>query len=396
MGVTIAAEADPRRISVREWLKDNPNPTGRALAEAGYVVPHWPRPYGLDADPVLQVIIDEELERVGVRRPFNPIGIGWAGPTLLLAGSDEQKRRHLFPTLAGEELWCQLFSEPDAGSDLASLTTRAVRDGDCFVVNGSKTWTSLGHKAAYGILIARTDPTTSLHKGISYFICPMDLPGISVQPIADMTGAHAFNQVFFNDVRLPIDCLVGDEGEGWRLAAATLANERVALSSDGSLWGSGPSHVDLVRLANNLAGINPVLRDRVADVYARGEVLRIMRLRTFSARLAGRSPGPEASIQKIFADELGQALMSVAQQLVGAEALLTGSGPPGLLEGRAVTGPTENVIDRSQFPDVDPVWHYGMLFAPALTIGGGTWAIQRNVVAERVLGLPREPRGELP
>ena len=169
----------------------------------------------------------------------------------------------------------------------------------------------------------------------------------------------------------------------------------VALSSDGSLWGSGPSHLDLVRIADTVAGIDPVLRDRVADVYARGEVLRIMRLRTYCARLAGRSPGPEASIQKIFADELGQAVMAVAQQLVGAEALLTGSGPPGRLEGRAVTGPTEIVIDRGQFPHVDPVWHYGFLFAPALTIGGGTSSIQRNVVAERVLGLPRDSRGEL-
>src|SRR5579883_2039563 len=170
------ADDDPRRLEVRAWLAAHPDPDGRTLADAGYVVPHWPRPWGLEADPVSQLIIDEEFRRAGVRRPVNPIGIGWAGPTILLAGTAAQKDRYLPRLLSGQDLWCQLFSEPDAGSDLASLTTRATRDGDVYVVSGSKIWTSGAHHARYGILIARTDPEAPKHKGISYFVCPMDLP----------------------------------------------------------------------------------------------------------------------------------------------------------------------------------------------------------------------------
>jgi alkylation response protein AidB-like acyl-CoA dehydrogenase len=205
----LAPDDDPRRADVRAWLRDHPRPSGRELAEAGYVVPHWPAPWGLDADPLHQLIIDEELAAAGVSRPSNPIGIGWAAPTILLAGTDAQKARYLWPALAGEEVWCQLFSEPDAGSDLASLATAATLDGDEWVVNGSKIWTSGAHMARFGILIARTDPDTTKHRGISYFVCPMDSPGITMTPIIDMTGAHSFNQVFFDDVRLPADALVG-------------------------------------------------------------------------------------------------------------------------------------------------------------------------------------------
>ena len=159
---------DGRRTAVRDWLAAHPRPTGRQLAEAGYVAPHWPRPYGLGADAVHQLIIDEELTRAGVGRPDNPIGIGWAGPTILLAGTPAQRERYLMKALAGEEQWCQLFSEPDAGSDLAALSTRAERDGDSYVLNGTKIWTSLAHRAQLGILIARTDPRVAKHQGISY------------------------------------------------------------------------------------------------------------------------------------------------------------------------------------------------------------------------------------
>ncbi len=295
------------------------------------------------------------------------------------------------PALAGEEIWCQLFSEPDAGSDLANLATRAVRDGDEYVVNGSKIWTSGGHYSQFGILIARTDPAAPKHKGISYFICPMDLPGISMSPIVDMTTAHSFNQVFFDDVRIPASLRVGAEGEGWRLAKVTLANERVSLSSGGSLWGAGPSAAtlfDLVRAAGPVA--DPVQRQRLARLWCESEVLRLNRLRTLTARLAGKAPGPEASIQKIMGDEHGQHVMAVAQDLVGAAAMLEGSGPAGAIPGRERSGATEVKIDTSQFPDVDPIWHYGFLFGPALTLGGGTFAVQRNIVAEAVLGLPRD------
>jgi alkylation response protein AidB-like acyl-CoA dehydrogenase len=385
------AEDDPRRVDIRKWIADHPNPSGRTLAEAGLVAPHWPKPYGIEADPMHQLIIDEEFHRFNVRRPANPIGIGWAGPTLLLAGSDEQKKQYLLPLLSGEEFWCQLFSEPDAGSDLASLRTRAQRDGDVYVVNGSKIWTSGAHMARYGILIARTDPAASKHRGISYFVCPMDLPGIHMEPIVDMTGAHSFNEVFFDDVRLPADCLVGDENDGWRLAKVTLGNERVSLSSGGALWGSGPSATDLVDLARaSGAGRDPVLRQRLATVYAEGEVLRLMRLRTLSSRLAGREPGPEASVQKLLADEHGQHIMELAKDLVGAYGMVEGSGPAGPLDGRARSGPTENRVRADIFTAVDPIWHFGWLFGPALTIGGGTWAVQRNIVAERALGLPHD------
>jgi alkylation response protein AidB-like acyl-CoA dehydrogenase len=395
--VVHAPTDDPRRLEVRGWLAAHPSATGRQLAEGGWVVPHWPEPWGHDADPVHQLIIDEELKAAGVRRPVNPIGIGWAAPTILLAGTRAQRDRYLVPALAGEEIWCQLFSEPDAGSDLASLATRAVRDGDEWVLNGSKIWTSGAHLAKFGILIARTDPDLPKHQGISYFVCPMDSPGITLSKIVDMTGAHSFNQVFFDDVRLPDGCLVGAPGDGWRLAKATLANERVSLSAEGVLWGSGPTVADLIRLVRDAAGTDdPLHRQALARLYCESETLRVIRLRSLSARVAGRPPGPEASVQKLLADEHGQHVMDVAQRLVGASAMLAGSGPPGSLGSAGSHGPTE-VTERGRMPAVDPIWHYGFLFSPALTIGGGTWAVQRNIIGERVLGLPadRDPtRGQ--
>ncbi len=386
---------DPRRSAVRAWLAEHPDPSGRELSEAGYVVPHWPAPWGLSADPMHQLIIDDELTRAGVSMPRNPIGIGWAGPTILLAGTEDQKRTYLPPLLAGEEFWCQMFSEPDAGSDLAGLSTRAVRDGDEYVVNGTKIWTSGGHHAKYGILIARTDPDVPKHKGISYFICPTDLPGLSMSPIIDMTTAHSFNQVFFDDVRLPASLRVGEEGDGWRLAKVTLSNERVSLSSAGSLWGAGPSAADLLDLVRARGGCGDRrVRQRAAALHIEAEVLRLNRLRTLSARLNGRTPGPEASIQKIMADEHGQHVMALAKELAGTRGMLAGSGPEGELPARARGGATELTSDRFGHDDVDPIWSYGFLFSPALTLGGGTFAVQRNIVAEMVLGLGRETNVE--
>ena len=361
---------DERRVSVRAWLADHPSPTGRQLAEAGYVAPHWPAPWGLDADPVHQLIIDDELRRAGVRRPMNPIGIGWAGPTIVHAGTEEQKQRYLMPLLAGEELWCQLFSEPGAGSDLANLGTRATRDGDEYLVNGSKIWTSLAQFSKYGILIARTDPDVPKHAGVSYFICPMDSPGIEVRPIVEMTGGATFNEVFMTDVRIPAQNLVGAENRGWELAKVTLGNERVSLSSGGALWGNGPDAYDLLDLVRSLGGVSdPLLRQRLARLHVEAELLRLIRLRTVSARIKGEPPGPEASIRKILADEHGQHIMELAKDLVGAAGMLNDRGPLG----------TEPAM-----------WSHGFLFAPALTIGGGTGVVQRNIIAERVLGLPHD------
>jgi len=392
MDFDLPPEDDPRRLVVRAWLDANPHPTGRQLAAAGYVVPQWPPPWGLGADPVHRLIIDDELDRAGVRRPGG-IGIGWAAPTLLVAGTPEQQQRFLPGILSGEDQWCQLFSEPDAGSDLAGLTTRAERDGDEYVVTGAKIWSSGAHHCRYGILLARTAPDVPKHRGISYFVCPMDLPGITLRPIVDMTTAHSFNQVFFDGLRLPASLRVGDEGAGWRLAKVTLSNERVMLSSSGSLWGSGPSAAMLVDLVRAGGGVSdPGLRQRLAALHCEAEVLRLNRLRTLSAGLAGRTPGPEASIQKIMADEHGQHVMELAKDLAGPAGMLEGSGPAGDVPEPARTGPTEVNVKPDHFPGVDPIWHYGFLFAPALTLGGGTFAIQRNIVAEMVLGLPRDPR----
>ncbi len=340
------------------------------MAEAGYVAPHWPPPWGLDADPITQLVIDEELRRAGVARPVNPIGIGWAGPTILHAGTQAQKDRYLMPLLAGEEFWCQLFSEPGAGSDLANLSTRAVRDGDVYIVNGQKIWTSFGHMAKFGILIARTDPDAPKHAGISYFICPMDLPGIDIRPITDMTGVQMFNEVFFDEVRLAADNLVGEEYKGWALAKVTLANERVSLSGGGALWGNGPTATDLLALVKRRGGINdPQLRQRAAQVYIDDEILRLIRLRTVTAAIQGRPPGPEASVRKALADQHGQHIMGLAKDLAGTAGLLAGAGPLG---------------------ESDPTWNSGYLFSRVLTVGGGTSEVQRNIIAERVLGLPHD------
>jgi 3-oxochol-4-en-24-oyl-CoA dehydrogenase len=361
---------DPRRARVRGWLAEHPSPTGRELAEAGYVAPHWPAPWGLDADPIHQIIIDEELKAAGVSRPSNTIGIGWAGPTLVHGGTQDQKDRYLFPLLAGEEIWCQLFSEPGSGSDLASLSTRAVRDGDEWVVTGQKIWTSLAQLSAFGILIARTEPDAPKHEGISYFICPMDAPGIEIRPIIEMTGAHMFNEVFLDEVRLPAENLVGDVNRGWGLAKVTLGNERVSLSSGGALWGMGPTADDLLDIVRAAGGMSdPIVRQDLARLHIESELLRLIRLRTVTARIKGEPPGAEASVRKILADEHGQRIMGLAKDLAGAAGMLTTSGPLG----------------------TDPaMWGYGFLFAPALTVGGGTGEVQRNIVAERVLGLPHD------
>ncbi len=389
---------DERRVAVREWIKTNPNPSDRDIAEAGWNVPHWPAPYGIDADPMHQLIIAEEFAAADIRMPLNLIGIGWAAPVIYLYGTEEQRQAYLPGIFSDDDHWCQLFSEPDAGSDLAGLSTRAVRDGDEYVITGSKIWSTGAHHSDYGILLARTDPDAPKHRGISYFIYPMDTPGTTLSPVVDMTTAHSFNQVFFDEARIPATMLVGEEGDGWRLAKATLANERVGLSSGGALWGQGPSKDDLLDLIRANGGVrDPILRNRTAQLHIEAEVLRLNQLRTLSAQIAGKTPGPEASIQKIMADELGQEIMALAKDLSGPAGMIEGSGPAGAIPRTRRSGATEINFARgpdSAFPDVDPVWHYGFMFSPALTIGGGTFAIQRNIVAEQVLGLPREPNVE--
>ncbi|MCP4434176.1 MAG: acyl-CoA dehydrogenase [Actinomycetia bacterium] len=370
MDFELPPDGDPRRVAVREWLAEHPDPSDAQVAAAGYVAPHWPEPYGLDADPITQIIIDEELKAAGVKRPSNIIGIGWAGPTLLEAGTPQQQEQYIPRILSAQDVWCQLFSEPGAGSDLAGLSTSAVRDGDEWVVNGQKIWTSLGHFARYGILIARTDRDVAKHRGITYFVCPMDAEGIEIRPIVEMTGGHTFNEVFFTDVRIPHENVVGEVNDGWRLAKVTLANERVSLSGGGALWGNGPAASDLLELVRQQGGVlDPVMRQRLAGLHIESEILRLIRLRTVTSAIKGEQPGPEASIRKILADEHGMRIMETAKDLAGASGLLTDGRPLGADPG---------------------IWHFGWLFSQALTVGGGTGDVQRNIVSERVLGLPHD------
>jgi alkylation response protein AidB-like acyl-CoA dehydrogenase len=318
----------------------------------------------------VQLALDEVLRERRIPRPMNPIGIGWAGPTLLVAGTEEQRARWLPGILDGTELWCQLFSEPDAGSDLASLRTTAVRDGDEFVVDGQKIFTTLAHVARWGILLARTDPAAEAHRGISYFVIDMRTPGVEVRPLVQMTGTHEFNEVFLTGARVPAANVVGAEHDGWRLAKVTLGNERVSLSGEGALWGRGPTADDVLGLVRANGGArDPGLRQRLARLFIEAEVLRLIRLRTVSARVRGLEPGPEASVRKALADEHGQHVMAVAMELAGAAGMLADRGPYGV---------------------VDAMWHYGYLYSRALTVGGGTSEVQRNILGERVLGLPRD------
>ena len=389
MDLALPGDDHPARAGFRAWLAQHAGPTPRQLAQAGYVAPHWPAPWGLGADPVTQLVLDDELRRAGVHRPSNQIGIGWAGPTLVHAGTEHQKKRYLLPLLAGEEIWCQLFSEPGAGSDLAGLATRAERDGDEWVVSGQKVWTSYAHVAAFGILLARTDPAAPKHEGISYFICPMHAPGVTIRPIVDMTGDHTFNEVFLDEVRLPAENLVGEVNGGWGLAKVTLGNERVSLSGEGALWGQGPTASALVDLVRASGGVDDALvRQEVVRVWVESEILRLIRLRTVSAALAGREPGPEASIRKALADDHGQRLMELSKRLAGAHGLLAEAGPS---DGLRPRGDGDGDGDGSggwTWPSV--VWAKGYLFSRALTIGGGTSEVQRNIIAERVLGLPHD------
>lgn len=377
MDELLPGEDDPRRQAVRQWIVDHPTASHRELAESGYVAPHWPQPYGLGADALHQLIIDEEFARARMSRPSNQIGIGWAAPTIIFAGTDEQKERYVMPALAAEEIWCQLFSETGAGSDLAGLSTRAVRDGDEWVVNGQKVWTTGAHYSQFGILIARTNPDVAKHKGITYFICPMDLPGIEIRTIRNIAGADSFNEVFFTDVRLPHANVVGEVNDGWRLAKVTLGNERVSLSTGGVLWGNGPTALDVIEEAKKLGVRDPILRQRLAAAHIEHTVLEIIRMRTLTARLRGTQPGPEASVRKIMADEHGQRVMELARDIIGADALLIGSDDS--VEGK-------NIRSKS--------WYSGYMFSKALTIGGGTGEVQRNILGERVLGLPSEPSSE--
>jgi alkylation response protein AidB-like acyl-CoA dehydrogenase len=318
----------------------------------------------------------EELGRYKVPRSFNVIGIGMGGPTLMQWASEDLKKRLLPPMAQHREIWCQLFSEPSAGSDVATLATRAVRDGDEWIVNGQKVWTTMAHMATWGMLVARTDPDAPKHKGMTYFIVDMHAPGVEVRPLKQMTGDAEFNEVFFTDVRIPDSMRVSDVGNGWAVATETLMNERVALSGEGSVSGgnTGGGPVDaLIRQAKD-SGVwesDPVLRDRLVRLLIEGRVNKITNLRAAVARTGGKRPGPEGSITKLFQAEYNKRLQSTAMDMLGASATAW------------------RAEDRDKGAAVR-----GFLRSRANTIEGGTSEIMRNILGDRVLGLPKEPAND--
>jgi 3-oxochol-4-en-24-oyl-CoA dehydrogenase len=377
MDFELPKEDDPRRLEVRAWFEAHPRPTGRLLAEAGYAAPHWPRPWGLGADAETQLIVDEETRRAGVTRPsqVNPVAINNCAQSLLTHGTEQQRQRFLLPAIAGEEIWCMLFSEPAGGSDLGSLRTTARREGDHYVVDGQKIWTSLAHKSKVGVLVARTDPAAPKHAGLSQFLIDMDAPGITVRPIIDMSGAeNEYNEVFLENVIVPADRLLGREGEGWALCMRQLQTERVALSAPGAIWGAGPSARELIAGLDAVGALDDALvRDEAARIYIEGEILRLLAWRSLSDRMNAKTPGPEGAIRKMLAAPHGQRVVDLAKRVQGARGLMAGEG----------AFPTQR---RGVYDD----WDYAFWFSPAVTLGVGTQEILKNVVGERMLDLPRE------
>jgi alkylation response protein AidB-like acyl-CoA dehydrogenase len=364
---------DEVRLSPMASFRDDPASIAEAkrwqvqLAEAGLAGVHWPVEYGGRGASLLDAtVLAEELNRYDVPAGLFSIGIAMIGPTIIAHGDDEQKDRHLGPMLRGEEMWCQLWSEPDAGSDLAGLRSRAVRDGDEFVIDGQKVWTSGAHYCDLGLGIFRTNPDVPKHKGLSVLIVDLRTPGITIRPLRQITGDAHFNEVFFDGARVPAANLVGDLDGGWRVARTTLMNERFAA---GALEGPGAAFDALVALSRSVGRANdPVLRQRLAQIHAAGRVTELTnaRVRTGIARTG--IPGVEGSILKLAIAQLGTAVADAGVDVLG---------PAGQLDGPAA-------LDGGRWPE-------GLVGSFAMHIGGGTDEIQRNIIAEMVLGLPREP-----
>ncbi|MFD8458828.1 acyl-CoA dehydrogenase family protein [Streptomyces antimycoticus] len=381
-----AVDADELRRRVHDLLDAHPPATTapldflRARFDAGLAWVHYPAGLGgLDAPRSLQAVVDAELAAAGA--PDNDprrigIGLGMAAPTILGFGTDEQRQRLLRPLWTGEEVWCQLFSEPGAGSDLAALATRAVRDGDDWVVDGQKVWTSSAHIARWAILIARTDPDQPKHRGISYFVCDMTDPGVEVRPLRQITGEAEFNEVFLTGVRIPDSRRLGEIGEGWRVAQTTLMNERVAIGG-----GRVPREGGMIGLVAGTWRERPELRTH--DLHQ-----RLLRLWTESeaARLAGErlrqqlavgQPGPEGSAMKLAFARLNQHISALEVELLGEEGL----------------GYDDWTLRRPELVDfTGREAGYRYLRAKGNSIEGGTSEVLLNIIAERVLGLPPEPR----
>ena len=341
----------------------------RALADGGWVVPHLPRPWGRGADALEQVVIDQEMRAARVRAPGLMIG-AWVVPALIQYGTQALQDRFLPPTLRGEIIWCQLFSEPGAGSDLAGLTTKAVRADGGWRLTGQKIWTSLAKQAAWAICIARTDPAAPRHDGITYFLVDMSDPGLEVRPLQEMTGESFFNQVFLDDVFVPDDRVVGEVNGGWRVARTTLANERVSLSKS---WTFGCGVPEL--LAQVQAGsVAPA--GQLGRLVADGHAIDLLGLRVTLKRLSGTEPGATGSVRKLLGMRHAQQVAELCWAMSGPDGAL-GAGPAaGLRQPEGLNGPH---------------WARQVLTTRPLTIGGGTTDIQLNIIGERILGLPRDP-----
>jgi alkylation response protein AidB-like acyl-CoA dehydrogenase len=350
-------EPDPDRLErLREW--------NRTLADARYAAIAWPQEWGgRGAGLIEQVVFAEEMHRAGAPGTLNPLGLSNIAPAIIEHGSDAQKRMLLPRMLRGDDIWCQGFSEPNAGSDLASLRTTAVRDGDSWIVNGQKTWNTLGHMANWCELLVRTNPEVPKHKGISCLLVDMTLPGVEVRPLITITGEVEFNEIFFTDVRVPVEQTLGPVNEGWRVAMTTLAYERGTVAK--LHLGLRSKVGRLLALAREtpsrggaMAADDPVLRQKLARVYLEAELLKLISDRAISAELHGRAMGPEGSIAKLVWSEAEQHLTEVASDVLGPDAL---SGQ----------------------------WARDRVYSRALTIAGGTTQVNKNILAQRILGLPR-------
>lgn len=365
-GAQFAGHSGEERIdSMREWQ--------RTLHSGGWAGVTWPKEYGgRGASLVEQAIFYQEMARAKAPQPVNVIGIGMAGPTIIAHGTEEQKRRYLPEILSAEEIWCQGFSEPGAGSDLAGLRSAAVEDGDHYVINGQKVWTTFAHIADWCIFLARTDPTAPKHKGITYFLVDMRSPGIEIRPLRQMTGTAEFNELFLTDVRVPRENIVGQVNDGWRIAMTTLLHERGTLGFALSV-GAQVALAELIDLAKRTrrggkpAIEDPGVRQRIAQLHVEVEGMRLSNYRALTGIMRTGIPGPEGSLGKLVWSETMQRLGDLAMEILGPAALLD--------------------VDAKD-PEVRR-WQYVHLRSRAHTIEAGTSEILRNIVAERVLGLPR-------
>jgi alkylation response protein AidB-like acyl-CoA dehydrogenase len=366
----ILSELDPKQTDPVEFL-------GRQF-DLGLAWVHFPEGHGgLGLSPRLQKTINERLHGAGapIAAYRNVIGYGMGAPTIVTHGTDAQKERYLRPLFTGEEIWCQLFSEPGAGSDVASLATKAVRDGDEWTINGQKVWTTLAHLARWGMLIARTDAEAPKHKGMTYFVVDMHGPGVEVRPLFQITGEAEFNEVYFTDARIPDSERLGEVGEGWRVSLTTLMNERVAIGGQAPAKGGGFIG-EAVKVWKEKGHSDPARRDELMKLWVRAEVLRLTNVRAQQLRVVG-TPGPEGSIGKMMSADLNKEVSAFTMSLLGGEGMLKPDGYP---------------MDRPAHANLWNNPQQAFLRARANSIEGGTSEIMRNILGERVLGLPGDVR----